>query len=122
METSERLRCRIAEFARELREEFGAVSPDEQGCLLSPLEDWGVQVGDLLSCELIEQQLATAPIPEEEQEPCCPKCQRPGRRKPDRRRRIETRRGAVHLTEPECYCDRCRRSFFPSDTRVGDGA
>jgi hypothetical protein len=26
------------------------------------------------------------------------------------------------VSEPEYYCPRCRRAFFPSDPRVGDGA
>lgn len=118
METSEPLRRRIEQFAAELQEEFGALSPDEQGCLLSVVEDWAVEVGDQVSRAVINQQLATAPV----EEHCCPECLRPGVRKRDRKRRVETRRGAVHVAEPEHYCDRCRRSFFPSDPLAGDVA
>jgi hypothetical protein len=60
METSEPLRQRIEQFAAELPEEFGALSPDAQGCLLSVVEDWAVEVGDQVSRAVINQQLAPA--------------------------------------------------------------
>jgi hypothetical protein len=44
-----------------------------------------------------------------------------GRWKGERKRRIETRRGPIHVSEPEYFCNRCRRSFFPADASVGDG-
>ena len=46
METSARLRCRLAEMAEELRGAFGDISAGENGCLLEAVEDWAVEVGD----------------------------------------------------------------------------
>jgi hypothetical protein len=49
----------------------------------------------------------------------CPGCQQP-LACPDRNERIaRTRAGEAEWAEPEGYCDRCRRSFFPSVQEPG---
>lgn len=122
MERSERLRQRAEAFAAQLQEEFGVLAPDEQGCLLSVVEDFAIEIGDEVSRAVIRRQVEAGTAPVAAEEPCCPTCQRPARRKKERKRRVETRRGAIHVAEPEHYCNRCRRSFFPSDPLAGDGA
>lgn len=123
MERSERMRQRAEEFAALLQEEFGVLSPDEQGCLLSVVEDFAVEVGDQVSRALMRRQLeAGTATTVAQEEHACPACQRPALRKRERKRRVETRRGAVHVAEPEHYCSRCRRSFFPADPLAGHGA
>ena len=120
MRITDQVRERVREFARQMREEFGPLAGEGEACLLEAAEDWGVQLGDELARTATEQALpATADSAEEA---TCPKCQRLGRWKGLRKRRIETRRGAIHIAEPEYDCPRCRRSFFPSDARVGDGS
>ena len=120
MKTTDLMRARIREFSRQLREEFGPLVVSEDGCLLETAEEWGVQLGDELARAATEQALpAAVDLPEEA---TCPQCRRLGRRKGVRQRRIETRRGAIHVGEPEYHCPRCRRSFFPSDPDAGDGA
>jgi hypothetical protein len=120
MKTSDLMRQRIREFSRQLQEEFGPLAVGEHACLLEAAEEWGVQLGNELTRAVTEQEL---PAPAESpQEAACPQCQRLARWKGLRKRRIETRRGAIHVCEPEYYCPRCRRSFFPSDAIVGDGA
>ena len=119
METSERMRLRLAEIAEQLQEEFGSVSAGENGCLLEAVEEWAVQVGDQLARQVMAQQATPEDPPAEEAE--CPRCHCLGRWKGQRKRRVETRRGAIHVSEPEYYCHRCRRSFFPDDGRAGDG-
>lgn len=120
MKTTPEMRERIREFSRQLREEFGSLAAGEHACLLEAAEEWGVQLGDELARALTEEALPTAADPVEEA--ACPQCQQLGRWKGQRKRRIETRRGAIHVSEPEYYCPCCRRSFFPSDARLGDGA
>jgi hypothetical protein len=120
METSDRLQCRIQEFARQLREEFGPVAAAEHSCLLEAAEAWGVRIGDELARAAMQQELPTAGADHEEA--CCPKCRRLARWKGQRKRRIETRRGPIHVSEPEYHCPSCRRSFFPDDASFGDGA
>lgn len=120
MKTTDLMRQRIREFSRQLQKEFGSPATGEHGCLLEAAEEWGVQLGDELARAVTEQELpAPAESPEEA---TCPQCQKLARWRGQRKRRIETRRGAIHVAEPEYYCPRCRRSFFPSDACVGDGA
>jgi hypothetical protein len=120
METSDRLRIRLAEIAEQLQEEFGPVSAGENGCLLEAVEDWAVAVGDQLARQVMTEQVTPQGPPADEAE--CPKCGHLGRWKGQRKRRVETRRGPIHVSEPEYYCHRCRRSFFPADQSVGDDA
>lgn len=120
MKTTARIRERILEFAGQLREEFGPLCVDGHACLLEAAEEWGVQLGDELARAVTEQELPAVSLSPEEA--ACPQCHQLARWRGPRKRRVETRRGAIHVSEPEYYCPRCRRSFFPSDTCVGDGA
>ncbi len=120
MKTTELMRERIREFSRQLQEEFGPLAASDQECLLEAAEEWGVRLGDELARAVTEQALPTAT--QSPGEATCPQCQGQARRKGVRKRRIETRRGTIHLLEPEYHCPGCRRSFFPSDARVGNGA
>lgn len=123
MRITDPMRARIQAFARELQEEFGPLAVDGEACLLEAAEAWGIQLGDALARTVTEQELPTAAdTAGSAAEAACPGCQQLGRWKGPRKRRIETRRGAIHVSEPEYYCPRCRRSFFPSDACVGDGA
>lgn len=120
METNDRLRRRLEEMAEQLREEFGDVEPGEHGCLLEAVEDWAVEVGDQLARRVMAKQLAPADV--SAQESRCPQCHQIARWKGPRKRRVETRRGPIQVSEPEYYCPECRRSFFPADPSPGDGA
>lgn len=123
MRITDQVRERVREFARQVQEEFGPLAVEGEACLLEAAEEWGVRLGDELARSVTEQELpATADSADSAVEAVCPKCHQSGRWKGLRKRRIEMRRGAIHLSEPEYYCPRCRRSFFPSDARVGDGA
>jgi len=120
METNDRLRRRLDEIAEQLREEFGDVELGEHGCLLEAVEDWAVEVGDQLARRVMTKQIVPVGVAAEESN--CPQCRQMARWKGQRQRRVETRRGPIHVSEPEYYCPRCRRSFFPADPDVGDGA
>ena len=50
----------------------------------------------------------------------CPACQAPCEIQAERRQ-VTSIDGPVELTETVAYCDQCRRSFFPSAGRHGDG-
>lgn len=122
METTERMRFFLQRVAEEFEEEFGPAAVGEPGCLLESIEDWGVLIGDELSRQAMARQLSTAvAAPATKGEGECPECHQLGRSKGHRKRRIETRRGAIHVNEPEYHCPRCRRSFFPDDACSGDG-
>ena len=49
----------------------------------------------------------------------CPGCQQPLLCPDTNERILDTRVGAAEWAEPEGYCDRCRRSFFPSVQEPG---
>jgi hypothetical protein len=49
----------------------------------------------------------------------CPGCQQPVACADTTERIVETRAGEAAWAEPEGYCDRCRRSFFPSVQEPG---
>lgn len=120
MADHKQLRARLAAVVREFLAEEGLLAPPGQGApsRFEALEDAAVEVGDALTRELLEQELAA----EAEVECHCPTCGTAGLRKQERRRSIQTRRGPVPVTEIECYCRRCRRSFFPSVPSARTGA
>jgi hypothetical protein len=120
MEINSRLRHRVQQFAEQLREEFGPQRVGEHSCLLEAAEEWGVRVGDELARAVTQQEMPIATT--EADEACCPQCRQLARWKGPRKRRVETRRGPIHVSEPEYYCPRCRRSFFPGDSDFGNGA
>ncbi len=51
----------------------------------------------------------------------CPGCQQPLPCPDTNERILATRVGEAEWAEPEGYCDRCRRSFFPSVEESGPG-
>lgn len=116
MATSGVLRQRIDEFVEKLEADFGPVAQGEYNCLLSAIEDFGVQVGDEVS-KTIAQKTAAKQIVQQEpsSECCCPVCDSPGQFKGERKRLLDGRRGKLRITEPEYFCSKCRKSFFPSN-------
>ena len=113
-----KLRERVRSAVREYLAEEGLASPREGVAVFTVLEDAAVEVGDAVTREVLEEELSHC----SESDCHCPECGTLGLRKGERRRSIETRRGPVDVTEIECYCRRCRRSFFPSVPRLGSGA
>ena len=116
MATSTELQRRIEAFVESLEAEFGPVAKGEHNCLLTAIEDFGVQVGDEVA-KTIAQKSAIKQIVQEEpaSECCCPVCSSPGQFKRERKRLLQGRRGKLRISEPEYFCTKCRKSFFPSD-------
>lgn len=110
---------RIREFAEELSREFGGVEEREGECLMSRVEDFAGQIGDAVASRLIEQEVSSRERDDDRQ---CPGCGKPGHFKQRRTRTVQTKRGEITIAEPEFYCGRCRRSFFPSVQETGDDA
>jgi hypothetical protein len=104
---------------------YGANGP-AWGTKMSQLED----VIDAIRQSLSEEMLAEAlqrqaktvqDSPEEFQ--TCPGCGRALTPLPQAEPRIVlTRVGEAQWSEPEDYCRKCRRSFFPSVQELGDGS
>ena len=119
MATTGRMEQRIREFAEELSREFGQVEERDGECLMSDVEDFAAQIGDALASRLMEQELHSREAADDRD---CPCCQKPGRLRRKRTRSVQTRRGTIEITEPEYYCGRCRKSFFPGVETFGDDA
>ena len=119
MATSADLERRIRELAEELSREFGQVEERDGECLMTDVEDFAAEIGDALAARLMERELVTR---ETENDLNCPCCQKPGHLKRHRKRSVLTKRGAIEISEPEFYCGRCRKSFFPSVEETGDAS
>jgi hypothetical protein len=119
MAATTNLEQRIRELAVELSREFGQVEEQDGECLMTQVEDFAAQIGDALAARIMEQELAAR---ESEEDRDCPCCQKPGYLKRRRKRGVQTKRGAIEIAEPEFYCGRCRKSFFPGVEETGDDA
>lgn len=93
------------------------------GTKLSEIEDLFCAIRDVLSEKMLADALtrqaaaqANGPLPYRR----CPGCQQPLACPDSNERIVETRAGDAEWAEPEGYCDRCRRSFFPSVPQSGD--
>ena len=118
----EALRPYLEGVAKKLADDlFGPHGP-AWGTRLTELEDIALQAQAIVSEKLLElglERQADAPAqtrPAELQQ--CPSCQRPlGPTKEPVPRSLHTRAGGVIWNEPEEYCTRCRRAFFPSEQK-----
>lgn len=117
MATNADLEQRIREIAADLAREFEGIEEEQNSCLMTRIEDLASEIGDSLAGRLMEQRLESR---DDEDVLCCPYCEKPSRLKGRRKRAVETKRGPIEITEPEYYCRRCRKAFFPSLQTTGD--
>ena len=92
------------------------------GTKLTEIEDLFVAIREVLSERMLADALArqaaaqaNSPTPYR----TCPGCQQPLVGPDTNERIVQTRVGEAAWAEPEAYCDRCRRSFFPSVEESG---
>jgi len=118
----EALRPYLEGVAKKLADDiFGPHGP-AWGTRLTQLEDLALQARTIVSEKFLALSLerqAEAPAPTR---PAalqqCPSCQRPlGQTKEPAPRSLHTRAGEVDWKEPQEYCTRCRRAFFPSEQK-----
>ena len=107
-------RLRLRELAREFGELVGGSRhPDGTAKTFDELEDASIEVSDVVCEAMLESLVNEADEPSGTHR--CPKCSRVcPRRADDEPRVVEADRGSVCWNEPEYFCSRCRRSFFPS--------
>jgi uncharacterized protein YbaR (Trm112 family) len=104
---------------------YGAQGP-AWGTKLSDIEALCLDIREVLSKEVLNLALARQAAAHEQQTEAkfrvCPGCQRPLNwdKKETQERIVETDAGEAEWSEPEGYCRRCRRSFFPSVPESGD--
>lgn len=91
------------------------------GTRFEELEDLAVAVGDEMARQMVNQALAQqAGTPADMNYQRCSQCGDPVLPGETNPRIVQTRVGSVEWSEPEGYCDRCRKAFFPSVQESGD--
>lgn len=113
MATSDQIRVRIEEFARQLSLEMGEVDESLGVCWLDAIENQALEISDALHAEILKKKSSDRPAAVDES--TCPKCGKLGQYKGPRERELLTRRGPATIAEPEYFCPCCRKAFFPAD-------
>jgi hypothetical protein len=93
------------------------------GTSLTDLEDLLLDLRRVLTEKVLAEALARQAAAHPEQPPAtrfCPGCQQPLACDAANPRLVQTRAGTAVWSEPEGYCSRCRRAFFPSVPQPGD--
>lgn len=111
------MECRFQDRVREFVEQLARQHQQElaDAGLLADLEELTCQIGDEVTRQLTERELARRGAELMDQPAECPDCGRPSppRSEPDPVL-LAGLRGEIAYQQPSHYCDRCRRSFFPS--------
>lgn len=92
------------------------------GTKLTEIEDLFVAIRDVLGEHLLTEALARQAAAGGQGTTAsrtCPGCQQPLACDDRNERIVQTRVGEAEWAEPQGYCDRCRRSFFPSVAEPG---
>ena len=98
---------------------YGEAGPP-WGTSFADLEELAVQLGQTLSTELLRQGLARQAQTPPPRADACPTCGGPLDPAEPEPRTVTTRAGEVGWQEPQRYCGRCRKAFFPSVPSSGD--
>lgn len=110
-------RAFVEELAREHQQELAAAGT------IVDLEELTCQIGDSITRLLTEQELRRRGQEGFSQPAECPDCGRHCLPMPDPEPVVLTGlRGPVAYQQPRYFCDRCRRSFFPSRGPLGAAA
>ncbi len=118
---AQEVREEIREFAEQLRRKVYAQGHPDWGTLFSEIEELGVQIGDAVCREFVEQAVAQQACVEGEsgREHRCPTCDGPLVSRDAEPHPLLTRRGEIAWQEPQAYCAKCRKAFFPSVEESG---
>lgn len=122
----ENVRVYLEGVAKNLADKLYGPDGPAWGTKLSAIEALCLDVREVL-CEkfldlALERQAAAHGQQTQPQYRLCPSCQRPldWDKEQTQERIVETEAGEAEWSEPEGYCRRCRRSFFPSIAESGD--
>jgi hypothetical protein len=92
------------------------------GTKLAELEDMVLSVRQVLSEKMLDEALqrqANTVAARPEPFRCCSKCGKEVEARDPEPRIMQTLGGEAEWLEPATYCNRCRRSFFPSGQESG---
>ena len=118
----EEVRPYVEGVAKNLIDKLYGPDGPSWGTQLTEIEDLCRAIREALTERMLADALtrqaaaqARGPLPYR----TCPGCQQPLVCGDTQERIVETRAGEAAWAEPEGYCDRCRRSFFPSVQEPG---
>jgi hypothetical protein len=118
----EEVRPYVAGVAKNLIDKLYGPDGPAWGTKLTEIEDLFVAIRDVLGEQMLADTLARqaaargqGPTPYR----TCPGCQQSLACDDRNERIVQTRAGEAEWVEPQGYCDRCRRSFFPSVAEPG---
>jgi hypothetical protein len=118
----EEVRPYVEGVAKNLVEKLYGPQGSAWGTRLTEIEDVLLEIREVLTEKMLAltlaQQAAAGERPASYQ--TCPACQTPLTCPDASLRLLKTRAGEAAWPEPEGYCDRCRRTFFPSVQEPGD--
>lgn len=91
------------------------------GTTLTDIEDLILALRQILSEKMIDETLARQAAAHDKDSATrhCPSCHQPLTCDDRNERIVQTRVGEAQWAEPEAYCNRCRRAFFPSVQESG---
>jgi hypothetical protein len=118
----EELRPYVEGVAKNLVDKLYGPPGPAWGTKLTAIEDVLLEIREVLTEKMLELTLAQqAAAADQRREPyrSCPGCQQPLPCNDTNPRLVQTRAGEAQWAEPEGYCDRCRRAFFPSVQEPG---
>jgi len=116
----EELRPYVEGVAKNLVDKLYGPSGPAWGTRLSELEEVLLALRQMLTEKMLDDALtrqAAAPLPTGVL--TCPGCQQALPCEASNDRILETQAGEAEWAEPEGFCRRCRRSFFPSVQKPG---
>jgi hypothetical protein len=119
---TEQVRDYVEGVAKNLVDKLYGPDGPPWGTTLTDIEDLlldirAVLTERMLDLSLARQAQALAHQPQSERR--CPSCQQPLACEDANPRILQTRAGEAEWDEPEGYCARCRRAFFPSGQKPG---
>jgi hypothetical protein len=119
---AEQVRAYVEGVAKNLVDKLYGPEGPPWGTTLTDLEDLLLEIREVLTEQMLDLALSRQAQALPQQSPdqrTCPTCQQPLPCPPDNPRVVQTRAGEAEWTEPEGYCPRCRRAFFPSEQKPG---
>ena len=117
----EELRPYVEGVAKNLVEKLYGSEGPAWGTKLTEIEDVLLEIREVLTEKMLALTLAQQAVARERPEPyrTCPGCHALLPCAQTNPRLLQTRAGAAQWSEPEGYCTRCRRAFFPSVQEPG---
>jgi hypothetical protein len=119
---AEMVRAYVEGVAKNLVDRLYGPDGPPWGTTLTDIEDLLLEVREVFTEQMLDLTLArqAQALPQQpDAQHCCPGCQQALTCEDVNPRIMETRAGEAEWSEPQGYCARCRRAFFPSEQKSG---